>query len=809
MSLVDIEGVGKVELDGDVPDATTLKVIQKYKDLQNIKGTVSGIGDDKSLPRNSFGQIVAPEIPYMERFSVAAAPNLESKVATLKKIYSDVKQDPLNSDNFIVTDSKGKKFQVNDISKTNFGDVIDLARPIAQIAGSSIGAIAGAPTGAGAVATAGAGMAAGSELVERLGQLAGTEIHRTPSEYLKDRALDIAIGAGAEAAGPLVLKGLQRVIRGPLTMVKGATDAEGNAIKISEMAQRIEQFTTAGVNPTLTQATEGQVANNIGGILSKFPVAAQILKDRAIKQQNDLGQKVVDIASKLIGKEAPATGFEAGQALKRGIGVADPETGLYGADSFISKFRGQNAVNYAKVNELIPEKTLMGVDNTLNYFKQKVGQTNSLDALKPFIADNKIEGMLGAMLTNIKNIKKLNPTAEGTILPYTQLNQLRMAIGEKIANYSINEPLSRGFYKGLYGSLSKDIEAGAKAVGDDAFAAMKAANLYYKTNTQALDDFLNPILEKVNIDNITNSILKNAENGPTQIRALKKALNDKEFHVVVSNIIDNLGKKTTTDLLNKEGDLIQNSLRTNYFNTNAFLKNWNKLDGAGKESIDILFNSTPVLKGVQKDITNIARVSNEIEKANPFGSALAGETSRITGYNMLLGSAVGAATGAIGVSAGFLPALATLLTVPAIGLGGAVAAKAFSNPAFLKWLSKGVDIAGNKGVNGAIEHLGKIPIIMAQSDPESRVFSNKMYSLTEKTADNFLKQPQQPKQTQSQVTMPTPSTPIAQGPTTPNVNMFAGNTQQAQGQGQQQNQGFTNIPQEQLNKYNTLFGKVV
>jgi len=808
MPIVDIDGLGKVELDDEKPSASTLDLINKLKNDRLIKGTVSNIGEDKLLPRNSFGQIVAPEIPSMQRFAVAAAPNLESKVATLKKMYSDVKQDPLNADNFIVTDKTGNKFQVNDVSKTNFGDVIDMARPIAQIIGSSAGAILTAPTapatgGASVLAGAGLGMAAGSEFVERLGQMAGTEIERTPVEYLKDRAIDFGIGAASEAAGPIVLKGLQKVIRGPLNMVEKTLD-DGSVIKISDMAQRLENFATAGVKPTLTQVTENKLSDAIGEIISKFPVAAGVLKERAIQQQNTLGNAVVEIASKLIGKEGEAaTGAEAGQALKQGIGVMDPQTGLYGANSFISRFRGQNAINYSAVDKLIPDSALINPDNVINYLKSKIGNQQNLGALKPLLADNKIEAMLNAMMENINKIKQtqipylpkgtqFNPDAVPNVLPYSQLKALRTAIGEKIANYDINESASRGFYKGLYGALKTDIQTGAKAIGDDASAALTKADTYYSKNMDLLDNFLNPILDKTNVDNITNSLLKNAENGPTQIRALREALNDDQYNVVVSNIIDNLGKKTNTDLIAKNGDLIQTSQRTNYFNTNTFLKNWNKLS---EESKELLFNSSTQLKGLHKDINNIALVANDIEKANPFGSALSGETTRMSGQNMLLGSAIGAATGAVGGgAAGALSGgLTTLVAFPLIGWGGAAASKLMSNPEFLKWLSKGVNIAGNKGFNGVVEHLGKLPAIMAASDPNSRSLSNQQFNITEKTANNVLNQQKnilQQQEQQKQKIQPQSALPISKstqmasaipaGPTNPG-NIFAAGVPAASG----------------------------
>jgi hypothetical protein len=50
---------------------------------------------------------------------------LKSKVATLEKFFTKVTQDEYDPTNFILEDANGKKFILDDKSKTNFGDVID------------------------------------------------------------------------------------------------------------------------------------------------------------------------------------------------------------------------------------------------------------------------------------------------------------------------------------------------------------------------------------------------------------------------------------------------------------------------------------------------------------------------------------------------------------------------------------------------------------------------------------------------------------------------------------------------------------
>ena len=56
------------------------------------------------------------EIPNKIRFLVEGSPNLESKIATLKKFYPDVQIDTNESNNFIVTDESGNKLQLDNFS---------------------------------------------------------------------------------------------------------------------------------------------------------------------------------------------------------------------------------------------------------------------------------------------------------------------------------------------------------------------------------------------------------------------------------------------------------------------------------------------------------------------------------------------------------------------------------------------------------------------------------------------------------------------------------------------------------------------
>ena len=48
-------------------------------------------------------------------------------------------------------------------------------------------------------------------------------------------------------------------------------------------------------------------------------------------------------------------------------------------------------------------------------------------------------------------------------------------------------------------------------------------------------------------------------------------------------------------------------------------------------------------------------------------------------------------------------------------IGGSRVAGLMTNPKFIGWLAQGIKIAGNKGVDGVIQHMGKLGVIMANA----------------------------------------------------------------------------------------------
>ena len=155
------------------------------------------------------------EVPYKIRFLVEAAPNLESKIATLQKFYDNVDFNERDK-TYIVSNKGGEQFVLDDKQRTNLGDLIDISKEASEFIGSVAGAAGGTAInpGAGTVAGAGVGMSAANELFEQVGKIYGTEVLRSNKEHAAQRATDFAFGSVGQLAAPYIMKGFKYAVVG-------------------------------------------------------------------------------------------------------------------------------------------------------------------------------------------------------------------------------------------------------------------------------------------------------------------------------------------------------------------------------------------------------------------------------------------------------------------------------------------------------------------------------------------------------------------------------------------------------------------
>jgi hypothetical protein len=265
-----------------VPKATLIDP----KTISTTGAPVATLIDPSTVTPGAIAKNTYKEVPLKIRFLVEGAPNMESKIATLKKFYPEVKQ--IEDSNFLVTDAKGTTHIFDDREKTTIGDFIDASKEITEMIASTVGAIGGSAAGpVGTIAGSGAGLALGAEIFERVAQQFGTEMLRTPEEYAKQRASDFAFGSVGQAVAPIVFKGAKYAIT-------------GGAKKVAEAGERLASFINAGVSPSLGQVTFNRAIQTVELALGSIPGSSGYIAKFAQKAQDDFGNTLAKLASKTL-----------------------------------------------------------------------------------------------------------------------------------------------------------------------------------------------------------------------------------------------------------------------------------------------------------------------------------------------------------------------------------------------------------------------------------------------------------------------------------------------------------------------------
>jgi len=752
MTKINVEGAD-IEIEGNTLTPEQFDFIYELKRDYESRKNPSNLESKYIDPETGYYNL--PEVDSKIRFLVSGAPNYKSKIRTLKKYFKEVVPDEYDPNNFILTNDAGEKFILDDKSKTNFKDVIDEGKTITQLVTSTGAAIAAAPSGPGAVAASGAGLALGSEAYERIAQLAGLEIDRELSEYAKTRAIEFAVGASAELAGPLFLKGIKKLTRGTDQKVwqsvidqglaKNIKDAKrvygnmnlnqkiNNRIRLN-MNDRLTLFQKYEVPPTIAQATDNKLFDTLETTFTNVPFASQIMRETAERSQNQLGETFVEKISRVLGfggKDLPK-GFEAGEIVKLGftkkagdkLSLGQMKYGITGGDGPIAKFRATNAENYGAVKTVVdqaikeaPEKAGVKLDSTIKFLDTEFDKVSAaFPKLSNELNDAKLQRL---------SKKLLDDLGGGNIASYKDINELKKFIGKKLSNPTMYDKLPRSDYKRFYGAITDDIKRWAENFGGPSGAnilkTIRKADLGYQTGIKVIDDYVEPIAKKANPDKIIASLFASGKEGPTYISNVMSQLAPDENRVLVGAMIERLGEAPAKAELGALG-------RSNYFSSKLFLDNFGKLN---REARDVLFGSEKYLgkefATLNNSLKEVRALASYQEVANPFKDLTEAVTKGQAGTGLLV------AAGA-GLTAGTGDPL-FLLGIPVFGYGGAYTLKLLSNPAFMQWVAQGTKIANNKGFDGLIKHIAKLGIIAGNSDDDIGYLTDQYLEIIKNAAE--------------------------------------------------------------------------
>lgn len=462
------------------------------------------------------------------------------------------------------------------------------------------------------------------------------------------RATNALIGAGTGGA----FTGAGAALRAPVVGVKRALVGKAGPA----LNDTMQAFQRSGVQPTPGQlGGQWQTQGLENAVIGALPGGAGRMAGFYQGQQSALGQRVGGIAERIAPKAEIGT---AGRAIKQGIQRFARETArkagtLYDeVDRFIAPARPVPAANTMKVLQDITTP-IPGAANV----SKEIGSPALARLMEGLKADVGLSGEL----------------------PYAALKGLRTRIGSRLDVPDLTSDIPRAELKRVYGALSDDMASAAKAAGSQAERAFARANTFYKAKSQRIDDFLQGIAKKADIDSVYKSTLSGTKEGATKLRAIKRSLNHDEWNVVSATFLKRLGQSIPS----------QQGVAGEAFSTNTFLTRWNSISPQARRE---MFSGTDELRRYARDIDAIAKVSNAIKEsaatlANPSGTAAKAVWS--------MGTVL--APFKLGVS----------------GLGANVGARLMTSPKFVNWMAQTTRIAPGKLPN----HLTKLTTI-AITQPE-------------------------------------------------------------------------------------------
>jgi len=606
--------------------------------------------------------------PATVRAVVDELDNQEDKLATLKNYYPDAAF--YGEDNFIYTDPETGKFTLHNPIGLDAGDFAGYARTASEAffgTAAGFGAFAAGQMGPQAflpeeAITVPLAVAAGTEFGARAfdltTQIFGRRV-RTPKGVggeLLESGVRMGTAATGEVAGPLIAKGLKKVISGPT----GAAAA---------LAQKFREL---GIDPVASAISEGTLLARVEKGLEVAGTSANIIEEQTRRVVGQTSDALDKIASK-IGTVLDRT--SAGEAMK--------EAAKKSKDAARTWFSAQ----YDNIfHDIGADALVTNMDNVKDAIAPRLAE------LADFPAAAAPKGQLKDL---IKKYEAITSMAENGQLTFEQFRRFRtdlLAIQRKKVSGTT------GDYDRLVDDLSdamrKDMTNAASDVSPDASRALAALDKEYAAFKEGADKTLKKIMDYDADTAAFEYLLTSAKSkGPEGVKALERLrshFTKEEWGDVAASVLYDLGRETAGRQVGQTAE----------FSVATFMTRLSEIRKAGPEAVEALFGGTgqeetmrELMKfvdvvGALKEVNRVANVS---QTAGGIGQLLIWQTLGTASTGMMVGDVTGAAT-----------AVSGSLLAPWVG------AKMLTNPSVVKWLATPAKKIGEMGMAA---HLGRLSAI--------------------------------------------------------------------------------------------------
>lgn len=445
-------------------------------------------------------------------------------------------------------------------------------------------------------------------------------------------------GEQGRAAGELVGSFIAPTVAataGPTTSAAVRTAFAGGQLGKQRLRDAIDDFAKFGDTPTVGVGSGNSLRQGLENLSSR------VLGGGAFRHAFErTSQRMQAQLSKIASGISPVSGdVEAGRVAQKGI---------TGEGGFLDRFSAKSTGLWRRVDDYVPKESDVRIDEAKS-------------ALDELVSNGRFAKLLNNPI--LASLKATVDEAGGETVKYSELSSLRSLIGRKLGSDDLVSDIPRAELKRLYGALSEDMKAAASAAGPEALRAWKRANSYTRAGHERIDDFVERIAGKVELDKVFAAATRGGE-GVQAINAIKRSLRPKEWEAVAGNVVRKLGKSSAGQQ-NADGD---------DFSVAKFLTDFNKL-GRAK---DVIFSGSEKLNQYGKDLKAIARAADRLKAASKEMANQSGTAQATVNYGI-----VGGAAGAL--ASGNLGAFGAILLGVAANTG---AARLLTNPRFVRWLAR-------------------------------------------------------------------------------------------------------------------------
>lgn len=526
---------------------------------------------------------------------------------------------------------------------------------LAELAG---GAATGRPFKGMAGGAAGEGAA--------MGALAGFGYGNGAADSLTGAGIGAATGGALGAGGQKVADALAG---------RAAARVQNGAAMPSSAADAYAQGQKFGMDLSIGDV-RGRGAGMIERSLDTQPAAANTMNAARARLTGQMETAVDNVA----GTFGPETSF-------RGMG----EAAQAGVKNWRSRFDNVSEKLYNAIP--IKPETQASLGNTIGALEDLTNKITSNPKLAGMLTDRRLAGYLDALKGKVAQVPtgvvdmQGNPitreVVEGGALSWNDLKQLRSRIGEEIGEQILGEGTLKSDLRRLYGALSSDMEATAKAQGPSAYRAFKTANDTYKAGQEKLERVWTSLLGKDGdrtpeaAAGFIQRITKDGKGSSDlrQIAELRRTLKPDEWGQVSNGLIRLMGQPA-----NSPG---------REFNPQTFTRVFADMSPEAK---NLLFGGSN--KALRQNLEEFAQVIERVAKND--------STRNVSGTAYGVGSLLTSGTGAtIGASV-LGPVLGPIVGIGVANSGAYNLGKLWTNPSFVRWATGYTKMAAGAARNGGL-----------------------------------------------------------------------------------------------------------